>query len=72
MKISIGDSLLLAGKIYVRILFCFIYLFFFNMDIIRENWGYLILTLRSIVLEGNNNWNTLVVGFLFNIIIIII
>lgn len=41
------------------------------MDIIRENWDYLILTLRSIVLEGNYNWNTLVVGFLFNIIIII-
>lgn len=49
-----------------------LFIYFFNMDIIRENWGYLILSLRSIVLEGNNNWNTLVVGFLFNIIIIII
>lgn len=49
-----------------------LFIYFFNMDIIRENWGYLILSLRSIVLEGNYNWNTLVVGFLFNIIIIII
>lgn len=49
-----------------------LFIYFFNMDIIRENWDYLILTLRSIVLEGNYNWNTLVVGFLFNIIIIII